>query len=164
MTFRPEEFNAANFPSSPKKKFKKNFARGLMLVSTTSWIPKRCTSVTWAPSWSSLLCPYVSVIYPTTTTKKPLTAQRSLVAGFLKISSIPWQDHPHVARHNGAAVRQRRLRSRTEKDSFTRTRWRACLCPYCSPFSFPTVFQPSPPLSPSPRRLLCAFPAALIGG
>lgn len=152
MASRPEEFNAAKFPPAPEKKWsekknKKNFERGLMLESTTISKGRSPRLQDHHPHFPVLTFQK----YPSS-----LTAQRSLGARFLKISSNPWHFYPQVARRDGAAVWQRRTTTGRRQSIVSHEASKSSLCPCRSSFSFANSFPPSLRLS--------VFPAALIGG
>lgn len=140
------------FPLLPKKKKKKLWAWPWLLESTTSWTPKRRSSVTWASVFMSLC--FSDILKPW---------QRNAVQqDFWRFPPFPDIIHLRMsditeqlcARGGKATVQQWRTVSHINQ--------RRCLCPCFSRLSFLTVFL-SPSISPR-RLLLCAFPAALIGG
>lgn len=148
ITSRPEEFNAPKFPS-PKKTEKNQ--RGKKKPTTLAWFlrARRAGNET-APLGSYELHPqrYVSVI-----------ARRSLVAGFLKISSIPWHYYPPVSRHNGAAVWHGRSARARHHGALPRSHrvgcWCSCRSPSSSFFPFPNCFLTLCISAASPLRFSC---------
>lgn len=126
-------------------------SKGEKKPTTLAWFlrARRAGNET-APLGSYELHPqrYVSVI-----------ARRSLVAGFLKISSIPWHYYPPVSRHNGAAVWHGRSARARHHGALPRSHrvgcWCSCRSPSSSFFPFPNCFLTLCISAASPLRFSC---------